>query len=314
VTVPLDHPTTTLPITFAPNATDADNHGIATVAAVYFQDQVALSDHVQAIVGLRYDDFGVDVHNNRTGADFASQDALVSPRLGLIYKPVQPMSVYASYSVSYLPRAGEQLSSLSLSNLALDPEEFRNYEVGTKWELTPGLSLSAAVYRLDRRNVAIPDPTDPTVSLLVDGQRTKGVELGLGGYVTRAWSVMGAYAYQAGEITRTQSATVLAGATLAQLPKNTFSLWNKYDLTQRWAAGLGVIHRGEIFTSTDNTVILPAFTRVDSAVYYAITPRLRAQINVENLLDEKYYASAHSNNNITPGSPRAVRVTLTTRF
>jgi catecholate siderophore receptor len=160
----------------------------------------------------------------------------------------------------------------------------------------------------------VPDPNDPTVSLLVDGQRSKGVELGLSGSVTRAWTIMGAYAYQEGEITRTQSATVLAGARLAQLPKNTFSLWNKYEITRMWSAGLGVIHRGDLFTSTDNTVILPSFTRVDAAVYARLTPRLRLQVNVENLLDEAYFVSAHSNNNITPGSPRAVRVALTTRF
>ena len=104
------------------------------------------------------------------------------------------------------------------------------------------------------------------------------------------------------------------GATLGQLPKHSSSLWNKYDITPRVAAALGQIYRGDVFSSTDNTVVLPDWTRVDAAVYYNLTSMLRAQINIENLVDENYYVNANSNTNITPGSPRAVRFALTTRF
>jgi catecholate siderophore receptor len=75
-----------------------------------------------------------------------------------------------------------------------------------------------------------------------------------------------------------------------------------------------VIHRAQLFTSTDNTVVLPAFTRLDAALYVRLNARLRAQANVENVLDRRYFASAHGNNNIAPGSPRAVRFTLTSSF
>jgi catecholate siderophore receptor len=232
----------------------------------------------------------------------------------LIYKPIVPLSIYGSYSLTYLPRAGEQLSSLSPTNQALDPEEFVNYEVGAKWDVMTSLSFTAALYRLDRGNVVVPDPTDPAVSILVDAQQTKGLELGVNGYLTRAWSVAGGYAYQDGQITRSISATAQAGATLAQLPKHSVSLWNKYDFSARFAAGMGVIYRGDVFTSTDNTVLLPSWTRVDAAIFYNVTPTLKAQVNIENLLDATYYPSAHSNTNITPGAPRGVRFALTTRF
>jgi catecholate siderophore receptor len=314
VSVSLDNPVTSLPVEFRPSATDANNHGVATAASVYVQDQLALSKHFQAVFGLRYERFDVDFVNNRTGAEFTSTDNLVSPRASLIYKPVEPMSIYGSYTVAYLPRAGEQLSSLLLSNQALDPEKFRNYEIGAKWDVTAGFAFTAAVYRLDRGNVIVPDPVDPTLSLLVDAQRTNGVELGVNGVVTRRWSIAGGYAYQDGAITRSLSATVQAGAVLAQLPKHSFSIWNKVDVTSRWAAALGIIARSDMFTSTDNSVTLPGYTRVDGAVFYTISRGIRAQVNIENLLDEGYYASAHNNTNITPGSPRAVRVALTTRF
>ena len=313
-TAPLSAPTISVPVEFRQSATDADNHGISTVAAVYAQDQVALSERVEAVVGLRFDRFSTDFTNNRSATDFSSDDNLLSPRLGLLYKPIVPLTLYGSYSMTYLPRAGEQLSSLSLTNQALDPEEFRNYEAGANWDVVPTLSLTAAVYRLDRGNVAVPDPNDPTLSILVDAQRTKGLEVGLNGNITRAWSVAGGYAYQDGEITRSISSTAQTGAVLAQLPKHSLSLWNKYEITPRLAAGLGLLYRGEVFTSTDNLVVLPSWTRVDAAVYYNVTSMLRAQVNIENLFNEDYYVNAHSNTNITPGSPRAVRVALTTRF
>ncbi len=314
VDVPVASPRTSLPLTFRPGATDPDNHGVASVLAAYAQDQVTLSRRFQAIVGVRYDMFDVDITNNRTLAELSSRDNLVSPRLGLVYKPAARASVYASYTLAYLPRAGEQLGSLSLTNQALDPEKFRNYEIGAKWDLASGLALTAAAYQLDRSNVIVPDATDPTRSLLVDGQRTRGVELSLGGNPTPAWSVVGAYAYQDGEITRSLSATAQAGAALAQLPAHSLSLWNRYDFSRRAGAGVGLIHRGEVFTSTDNTVILPAFTRLDAAVFVSITSKLRAQLNVENVFDTDYYAHAHSNNNITPGSPRAFRVGMSASF
>lgn len=314
VQVPLSNPRTSLPITFRQSNTDADNRGTATVAGVYVQDQIRFSPQWEAIVGVRYDKFKMDFVNQRNGQKFVSDDGLVSPRAGLIYKPMEALSLYANYSLAYQPRAGEQLSSLTLTNQALDPEEFKNIEIGAKWDVRPDLALTAAIYQLDRSNVAITDPSNPAATLLVDGQRTKGVELGASGQISKKWSVMGGYAYQAGEITRTQSATALAGAALAQVPAHTFSLWNRYDFTPAFGAGLGVYSRSKSYASTDNTVVLPGFTRVDAALYYQIDKNLKAQLNVENLLDKDYFANAHSNTNIMPGSPRAFRVMLTANF
>jgi catecholate siderophore receptor len=307
-------PSIAVPIAFRPSATDADNGSLGTVASAYVQDQAELSRFFQTIAGLRYDRFNVDVHNNRTAADLSSRDNLVSPRLGLVYKPAPAISVYSSYSLTYLPRAGEQLSSLSITNQALEPERFTNYEVGAKWDFRPDFGVTAALYRLDRTNVAVPDPADPPRSMLIAGQRAKGLELSAAGNVTTSWSLIGAYAFQNGVITRTLSSTAQEGARLGQMPAYTFSLWNKYRVSARWAAGAGVVRNASMFTSTDNTVVLPAFTRLDAALFVTVTRQLRAQINVENLFDEHYFSSANGNNNIAPGAPRALRFSLTTRF
>jgi catecholate siderophore receptor len=307
---PLADPTISVPVTFRQSATDADNHGTAKIAAVYLQDQIAFSPKFMAVIGLRFDKFDVDFRNNRNGATFESSDDLVSPRAGLIFKPSEPLSLYASYSMSYMPRAGAQLTSLNLSNQSLDPEEFENVEIGAKWDLAgDAFSLTAALFQLDRRNVVIQDPNDPNVSLLVKGQTTEGIELGASGRIGDAWSIQAGYAYQDGELTE-----ALGGTRLAQLPEHVLSLWNKYSINERWSVGLGVIHQTSSFAAADNQVTLPGFTRADAGVYFTPNARWRFQVNLENLLDETYYANAHNNNNISPGSPFAVRAGVTARF
>lgn len=286
-----------------------NNASVADVASVYVQDQITFNQNWQAILGLRHDRFDVDFRNNLNGSTLSVSDAPWSPRVGLIYKPLSQMSVYASFSRAFVPRAGEQLTSLSVSNSVFDPERFDNTELGVKWDVMPELSATAAVYRLDRTNVVVPGPVAGT-SILVDGQRTEGAELGLGGRIAKAWSVMGGYAYQDAKLTASQSATARAGARLAMVPKHTFSLWNRYDLNAQWAGALGVVYRDSIFTSTSNTVTLPSFTRFDAALFYQASPRYRLQLNVENVSDKKYYASAHNDNNITPGAPRTFKLTL----
>jgi catecholate siderophore receptor len=314
VNVPVANPRYTGPITFRQSATDANNHGVADTAAGYIQDQIQLTKHLQAIMGVRYDSFSVDFRNNRNGDQIYSHDDLFSPRGGLVYKPINNVALYANYSMTYVPRAGEQLASLTVTTQALQPERFDNYEVGAKWDITPELSTTLALYQLDRLNALATDPNNPAVSFLVDGQRTRGIELGISGNITDDWKMFGGYAFQDGKITKSLSSSALAGATMAQVPEHTFSLWNRYDITQQWGVGLGSIYRSKMYAATDNLVTLPGFLRFDAAVYFKPTENVELQVNVENLFDKKYIASANSNNNITPGSPAAVNGSINVKF
>ncbi len=310
VNVPTSNPITTAPISFTTLATN--NHSVMKQTSLYAQDQIKLLPQLQAILGLRYDRYEVDFRNNKTALDINTSDNFFSPRAGLVYKPIETVSIYTSYSLAYVPRAGEQLTGLTVTNKTLEPEKFKNVEVGAKWDIRPGLALTTALFKLDRTNVI--NPLNATTNLPPGDQSNKGFELGLAGRVTSAWSVMGGYTYQDGVITNSQSAAAQKGAVLAELPKSTFSLWNRYDFTPGWGVGLGVINRTAMYALTDNTVRLPGFTRVDAAVYARIDKNLRAQLNIENLFNTNYYASAHNNNNISPGSPIAARVSLIANF
>ncbi len=325
INVPLASADATLPVNYVLGGSSSDRDGSsrASIAGFYAQDQIELSPHWQLIAGLRFDSFQLDYHNNRAAgllalpvapAELSSNDKLVSPRVGVLYKPVEAATLYANYSVASFPRGGDQLSSLNSVNQALTPEKFINYEIGAKWDLNADLMATVALYRLNRNNVAVVNPATGVADQLVDGQRTNGLEMGIAGNVSSNWSVKGGYAYQDAKLLAGTSATVLAGATVGMVPKHTFSLWNRYDVTPTLGLGLGVIYRNDMYASTSNAVTLPAYTRIDAALFYTINAMLKVQLNVENLLDKKYYVYANGDNNITPGSPRALKLGVHARF
>jgi len=312
--VPFDSPTIDVPVTFRQNTTDADNHVRATVLAGYGQDQIALSPHVQVVAGVRVEQFNLDYHNNRNGETLDRPDTLVSPRTGVIVKPMAPLSIYSAYSTSYLPSSGDQFSSLTVVTEQAKPERLRNYEVGAKWDLTsPGLALTTALYRLNRTHTRSTDPNDPTRIVQTGSSRTNGYELGLNGQLTSAWSVAGGYAYQNAFVT---SATVAAqpGQQAAQVPHHTLSLWNHYQVHPRVAAGLGILRRSDMFATIDNTVRLEGYTRLDAGAFVTLSSQVRLQLNLENMFDTRYFVNADSNTNISPGFPRTLRIGFTTRF
>lgn len=313
VQVPYDNPTISIPVTFRPNATDANNRLRLNLAATYFQDQIEISRYVQVVAGMRYDYFDLNYLNNRNGDNLRRVDNLISPRLGVVVKPVTELSLYGNYSVSYLPSAGDQFASLTTVTQQVKPEKFTNYELGLKWDLRRFLSLTSALYQLNRNNTRSTDPNDPTRILQTGSQRTNGLEIGVNGSITPDWSIAGGYAYQDAFITSATTAA-LAGKQVGQVPHRTISLWNKYQLSTRLGAGIGIIHRSDMFAAVDNTVTLPGYTRLDTAVFYSFNEHWRLQANFENLFNRKYYVNADSNTNISPGSPRAARVGLTARF
>jgi catecholate siderophore receptor len=310
--VPFDAPTVETPITFRQSASDADNRATATVAGIYLQDQLELSRHVQLLAGVRYDRFDVDFHDNRSGESLDRQDDLVSPRAGLVIKPIEPMSLYGSYGISFLPSSGDQFSSLTATTKTLEPEKFTNYEVGAKWDVRPDLALTTALYRLDRTNTSAPDPNDATRIVQTGSQRTTGWEMGVSGSLASWWQVSGGFARQRARITSTTSAAA-EGQRVPLVPETTVSLWNRWQVLPAVGVGIGVIHQDDMFAAIDNKVTLPGFTRADGAVFVRLTSLLSAQLNVENLFDERYYATSHGNNNIMPGASRSLRLSLSTR-
>ena len=284
----------------------------ADVVAFYVQDQVSLGAHFNVVAGLRYDRFALRVDDLLAGTAFARKDELWSPRLGFVFKPVEQVSLYASYSQSYLPQSGDQFVALDASLETLKPERFVNYELGAKWEPLDGLLLTAAAYRLDRGNSRAPGAVAGT-TVLTGEQRSKGIELAAVGRVTRRWKVSVGYALQKAEVRETTSAAP-AGREIAQVPRHQASLWMRYDFSDRIGAGIGAYHQSKVFASISNAVPLPRYTRIDGALFLELADGIEAQVNVENILNQAYFPTAHNDNNISTGAPRNVRGTVRLRF
>jgi catecholate siderophore receptor len=277
------------------------------VRSVYIQEQVSVGEHFEIVGGARNDDFEIRTLNLVNNFRAERSDGKWSPRIGAIIKPQEQLSLYASYAKSFLPQAGDQFLVLDATAATLAPEVFENLEAGVKWKPRDGLALSAAVFQLDRDNTRAPDPNNPALVVQTGKTRTKGFEAQLAGRITPEWQASFGYANQEGEIRSTTSAAP-AGRKLAQLPRHQVTAWTRYDFTPALGLGLGVVHQSKSFATISNAVTLPSFTRVDAAGFWTVNPRISLQLNVENLFDERYFPSAHTDNNISTGEPLNARV------
>ncbi len=299
------------PVVFRPGTGQRDARTRADIYSGFVQDQITIG-RIELVAGLRYDSFRLDYTNNLNGQALTRTDRLWSPRLGLIFKPAANASLYASFGRSYLPQSGDQFTSLDATTAALEPEKFDNYEVGAKWDINPALNLTAALYRLDRSNTRAAGPVAGTV-VLSGAQRSEGFELALNGRLLPNWQASAGFAIQNAEL-RSATTAGPAGRSVALVPDVQASLWTRYDLSQRFGLGLGVTHQGKSFANISNAVVLPAYTRVDAALFVALTRQLEAQVNVENVFDTGYFPTANSDNNVSTGGPRAARFTLRAKY
>ena len=279
------------------------------VASVYLQDEMAITNYLDVVLGARFDQFEIDVFDVPASDSRSKRDDQVSPRLGLVLKPMENMSLYASYSESFLPRSGEQFANINGSKGELDADTFANTELGFKWDISPGLSFTAAVFEIEQESPQVAD-NDPATLDVIKSQ-TDGFELQLEGQLTETWYMSAAYSYLDGEQMNRAGST---GLRPRELPENMFSIWNFVQFTPKLGAGLGLTYQDESFINNSNTARLPSYTRVDAALYYEWSDKLRVQLNVENLGDTEYFPSSHSTHQATVGAPFNARLALTMDF
>ncbi len=304
ITVPLAR-VLSLPAVAVGALTRSGTSDLSTFSA-YVQEQLDFGP-VQLVAGLRFDRFDLSATDLGDGSTNARVDETWSPRLGVILKPQESLSLYASYSTSFLPQSGDQFTRLGSGDAVLDPEQFENYELGAKWAITPRLFATAALFRLDRTNTTAADPANPGFVILTGSSRVEGFEASLAGEIVPGWQASLGYTYLDGHI-RTDTEGAAAGTPLQQLPEHQIALWNRVDLTPRFGLGAGVVYQDEQIASISGEVVLPDYWRVDAAAYYELSERISLQLNIENLFDESYYPSAHGDNNIQPAEPFSARI------
>lgn len=278
------------------------------VFSAYIQDEIEISDRFDVVVGARFDSFDIEVFNVPANETRSRKDEEISPRLGLIFKPQEHISIYGSYSESFLPRSGEQFANINGNNNQLDPNTFSNLEAGVKWDFSQGLSLTAAVFEMEQSSPQVAD-NDPSTLDVIDS-RIEGFEVQLKGLVTSRWFVSAGLSFLDGEQVNRSGPT---GLRPRELPENMFSLWNSFQVTDRLGLGVGLTYQDDSFINNGNSAVLPRYTRIDAAVYYDVSDKLRIQVNVENLTDELYFPNSHSTHQATVGAPLNARLTISGR-
>ena len=151
------NPTYFGPVTFNHIASDANSKYRLNVSSGYVQDQIEVTRWLQLLVGARYDQFDLSALDQNTNTLRKRTDDFISPRAAVIVKPIDSVSLYTAWSVSYLPASGDQFSALNTSTIILDPQRFESKEVGAKWNINPRLLFTAAAYEMLRANVPITD-------------------------------------------------------------------------------------------------------------------------------------------------------------
>ena len=272
-----------------------------SVTSIFIQDQIDLSDNWKLMVGGRLDDFDITVDDIKNGTSESRNDNTFSPRAGVIYKPQENVSLYLSYSESFLPRSGEQFKALSATSARLDPDVFESTEIGMKVALNENISLNAAYF--DSEQVRAERDNDTGETSEVRGLTVDGFEIELKGRVADSLNLAIAYSDLSGETS--------SGGIPREIPEHTLSAFVAWEVNEKLSVGLGLTQQGESKIK-DNTpgLVLPEYTRVDLSAYYQVAPNLSVQMNVENLMDELYFPHSHSTHQASVGESVNSRVSL----
>ena len=282
------------------------------VTSLYLSGNIDLSDQWIMVLGARYEQVDTSIKKYTvasgrsaltTGSATTSRDdSNVSPRLGVIYKPQNNMSLYLSYSESFIPKSGEQYKSWG-SNAAFDPDVYENTELGFKYDMESGISLAVSYF---------------------DQQTVKGQEDGVGGSEVIGMEIDGFEIGIAGQINEQNSinfgltsvdATASAGTgKVKEVPELTWSLWYTHQANDLFGLSFGAIYQDEQIIKSEGGPLLPDFTRIDMAMTLTPTETDTVRINIENLGDETYYPHSHSTHQVSVGESQNVRISYQKSF
>ncbi|MGV2704088.1 UNVERIFIED_CONTAM: TonB-dependent siderophore receptor [Aeromonas salmonicida] len=280
---------------------------------LYLQDQLSLGDW-HLVGGLRRDDFTVTSRRNDLNKEETLSVTSLSPRLGLVWNPLEDHAFYTSYSKTFTPVGGELIGiTPGDKNNSLDPQNTRLYEGGVKSDWLDGrLATTLSLYRLEMYNKRSKDPLDPTKVTLTGLQRTDGIELSARAQLTDELYLRGGIAIQDAE--QVKADADLQGKRPMNVSRQNGQLFAGYESGQQgWFGETGVTAVGDRFADNANTTTLPGYARFDARAGYR-WQQWEAQLSAENLTDHDYFVSATSASQILPGTPRQLNLSAAYRF
>ena len=275
------------------------------VTSLYIQDQIDLTNNIKLMIGGRHDSFDITVADIKNMTSESRKDTEFSPRAGLVFKPSEEMSLYWSFSQSFLPRSGEQYKALSATSARLDPDVFESNEVGLKYDISPRLNLTLSYFNTEQTRAERDNDTGENSE--VRGLNVDGLELQLKGQLADRLDVMVGFSSLDGETS--------SEGEPREIPDHTFSLFAKYQVNDKYGLAFGMTRQGESKIKDNNPgLVLPKYTRVDLGAYYRFPNGLELQVNIENLNDELYFPHSHSTHQASVGEPFNARISIRKDF
>ncbi|WP_174710944.1 TonB-dependent siderophore receptor [Nostoc sp. TCL240-02] len=278
----------------------------------YLQDQVTLANNLKLLVGGRYDFVENEFANRIASTASVQSDSAFSPRVGIVYQPIAPVSLYASYSRSF-----EQVTGADKNDSLFKPQRGTQYEVGVKTDLFDNkLSATLALYDLTLTNILTTDPTDSDYSVQTGEQRSRGVELSVTGEILPGWNVIGFYGYTDARITKDNDIPV--GNRVSGVPEHVASLWTTYTFgtgsLKGFGGGIGFNYVGDNKPDSLNTFTIPSYFLTDAALYYR-NNNFSVGLNLNNIFNVRYYEASFDNlQRIIPGRPYTAQLTVKWEF
>jgi iron complex outermembrane recepter protein len=295
---------------FSPPDTVIDDFTRTDELGIYLQDKVNLLDNLILLLGGRFDIINYKFEDFVAGTTQSQQNNAFSPRIGLVYKPIPQVSLYASYSRSFFQSVGR-----SRDGEIFQPERGTQYEVGVKADITKKLSTTLALFDITRSNVLTIDPADPNFSIQTGKQNSRGLEFFVSGEILPGWSVIGGYSYVDARIS--EDNTLPVGNRLNNTPLHSASLWTTYEIQQGpvkgLGFGLGLFYVGDRQGDLENSFTVPGYLRTDASIFYKRN-KFRVALNFRNLFDIDYFTNAQSDLRVKPGDPFTVVGSISFEF
>ncbi|AFY89074.1 TonB-dependent siderophore receptor [Chroococcidiopsis thermalis] len=277
---------------------------------IYLQDQVTITNNLKLLLGGRFDAFEQTEEDLLENTETSQSGDAFSPRLGIVYQPIEPISLYASYTRSFAPSYGR-----SADDEPFEPGRGTQYEIGVKADINDRLSATLALYDLTRTNVNTTDPDNPNFEIQTGEQNSQGVELFISGEILPGWNIIAGYAYTDARIT--QDETYEVGNRINNVPESSFNLWTSYEIQsgnlQGLGFGIGFFYVGDRQGDLENTFTLPSYFRTDAAIFYK-RGQFRAALNVNNLFDVEYFENSNSGLSVYPAEPFTVQGKVSWEF
>ncbi|MCO5132708.1 MAG: TonB-dependent siderophore receptor [Xanthobacteraceae bacterium] len=304
------------------NPTTAATESKADAVGVYIQDQLKVTDWLELLGGVRFDNYKANSNTftitRATGAQTTpvslnTDNSFVTYRAGVVLHPTPWSSVYYMRGTSANPPS--EFVSITNGQQAFDPITSTIDEIGAKADiLDKKLSLNAAVFRIRKENDLENRGTSAAPDYVAIGTtQVQGFEIGATGRITPQWSIFGGYAYLESKVIDSLNVGNI-GHELAMTPKNSFSLFTTYDLDSRWTIGGGAYYVDSRWSSVSNDARIPAYWRFDAMASYKVDKNLTVQLNIYNIADTYYYDTAAGAGYAVPGAGRYVSLSARAQF